>query len=711
AKPVQGSKVKDYENNNANIDFEFLGVDSSKLDIECSGIDVNGDPLPKNTMTYNPIDGGGVVRLTASKVGKYTVKVTPKSGVCWPDKSSNAIEFTYYIKYKVAELGISGSNTAVYNGKEQSFALLNYDKDKMDVKADSVADLTFDDDGTPAVFKVTKAKTYNVNVELKNTTLMEWSSGGTGVKSVSVEITKKKVTKPTLSDNPPSKPYTGSPVNFPLSNYTAGGDVVLKDPSSATVSSITQTNAGTYVYTISLKDKNNTEWVGGGTADDTLTVYITSSGIAKPSLSNSAALLTQEKTYSTTTTPKGATFTIYNTAGVYITPTDTTQTDAVLSGNTITVTKVGTYTFTVSLADSTNTKWDDDTNGTYDLTVKVKPKEVVKPTLATTESSSKPYTGNSITFNLTGMSADVELKDPSSATVAGITQTNAGTYDYSATLVDPINTTWVGGGTTPVPLPVTIEKKGIVIPAFTQNADKKTYNGSEQTFSLSTLDASAIEIRNSDGDVVTAFTGKDARTYNYKLHLKDTANTQWKDTDGDITPKDISVTIDPATLDITSFTCSETTLSWEKGTSGVTFSVVENSLDNETVKLMLYIEKGGQKSYDFDSVDEIVAKTVTVTIPNRLDQGTYTIGVELADASLYPANGNYVLTNVQSKIRKTFRVTGLGLTLTEENMPWVYKYTDKDGMENIVNILAQEGETARNVKLTYTGNEYEFSID
>ncbi|MDE5549228.1 MAG: hypothetical protein K2J13_03145, partial [Clostridia bacterium] len=249
AKPVQGSKVKDYENNNANIDFELLGVDSSKLDIECSGIDVNGDPLPKNTMTYNPIDGGGVVRLTASKVGVYTVKVTPKSGVCWPDKSTNAIEFTYYIKYKVAELGISGSNTAVYNGKEQSFALLNYDKDKMDVKADSVADLTFDDDGTPAVFKVTKAKTYNVNVELKNTTLMEWSSGGTGVKSVSVEITKKKVTKPTLSDNPPSKPYTGSPVNFPLSNYTAGGDVVLKDPSSATVSAITQTNAGTYVYT------------------------------------------------------------------------------------------------------------------------------------------------------------------------------------------------------------------------------------------------------------------------------------------------------------------------------------------------------------------------------------------------------------------------------------------------------------------------------
>ncbi|MDE5548791.1 MAG: hypothetical protein K2J13_00915, partial [Clostridia bacterium] len=178
-----------------------------------------------------------------------------------------------------------------------------------------------------------------------------------------------------------------------------------------------------------------------------------------------------------------------------------------------------------------------------------------------------------------------------------------------------------------------------------------------------------------------------------------------------ITPKDISVTIDPATLDITSFTCSETTLSWEKGTSGVTFSVVENSIENETVKLMLYIEKGGQKSYDFDSVDESVAKTVTVTIPNRLDQGTYTIGVELADASLYPANGNYVLTNVQSKIRKTFRVTGLGLTLTEENMPWVYKYTDKDGMENIVNILAQESVTARYVKLTYTGNEYEFSID
>ncbi|MDE5549360.1 MAG: hypothetical protein K2J13_03810, partial [Clostridia bacterium] len=447
------------------------------------------------TTEITPTYANGGLSFKVQDVGKYTLKITLKDGLSWMDGSTSK-EFDYTLKYKVSEPKFSeNSATSIektYDKSEKSLAL-TCNKDLIDVKIkdEDAENLKFDTD--TSTFKVTNAKTsYVVSVELKNKELMEWTTvGDIQDKSLEITIKKMQVAKPKLSDNPPSKPYTGSPVNFPMSNYTAGGDVELKGPSPSTnvVSSITQTNAGTYVYTISLKDKNNTEWVGGGTADDTLTVYITSSGIAKPSLSNSAALLTQEKTYSTTTTPKGATFTIYNTAGVSITPTDTTQTDAVLSGNTITVTKVGTYTFRVELADSTNTKWDDNTSGTYDLTVKVKPKEVTKPTLATTESSSKPYTGNSITFNLTGMSADVELKDPSSATVSAITQTNAGTYDYSASLVDPINTTWVGGGTTAVPLPVTITRKNIAIPAFATGADRKTYDGSKQPFSLPTLDS------------------------------------------------------------------------------------------------------------------------------------------------------------------------------------------------------------------------------
>ncbi|MDE5548952.1 MAG: hypothetical protein K2J13_01730, partial [Clostridia bacterium] len=156
----------------------------------------------------------------------------------------------------------------------------------------------------------------------------------------------------------------------------------------------------------------------------------------------------------------------------------------------------------------------------------------------------------------------------------------------------------------------------------------------------------------------------------------------------------------------------ESTLSWAIGESNVTFTIEEDSLSGDNVKLKLYREQSGVKAYDLTSVDESVAKTVTVTIPNYLPQGSYVIGVELADESLYPDNGNYTLSTTNtSQYRKTFVVKGQGLALTEDNMPWVYKYTDKDGMENKVDVLAQNGVSPRKAELTYTGYEYEFTVD
>ncbi|MDE7191444.1 MAG: hypothetical protein K2O35_03165, partial [Clostridia bacterium] len=530
--------------NGGSLDFKLSYVDTDVLDFNLTYLGLNAaTTLPSDVST---VATDGEYKLTAKEVGKYTLKVKPKSGKYWYDGTAAEKEYVFYIKHKVSEPVFVDSSTAsvtkTYNGSEQSAAISNYDKDLMDIKASSVADLTFDATASPPLFKATKAKTYYVVVDLKDTTLMEWSTvGDTSSKSLTFVIEKKKIAKPTLANSAEtSKAYISqtTPVAFLLTNLSGytDGEVEIDAPTSP---------SGASVDSSSLKAIN-----------------------------------------------------------------------------------VGTYNFTVKLKDTDNTEWSD-----------------------------------------------------------------------------------ASGGSLPYSISVTVTRKDVPIPSFVSGADKKTYNGNNQTFAL-TID-SAIEIKNIHQNVVTALEEKNAGEYTYTLNLKDTQNTQWQGTNADVSPKNISFTIEKKTLDITSFVCSKSgsTPSWEKGESGVTFTVVEDSIVGDTVKLKLYIEQGGNKSYDFAAIDETVAKTVTVTIPDYLAQGSYIIGVELADAASDNANGNYVLTSVQSHIRKTFVIKGQGLSLTEENMPWIYKYTDKDGIENSIAILPQAGTTARKAQLTYTGYEYEFAVN
>ena len=627
-----------YYDNGSDVTFELDKINKELVDIEFTAEYLDSEYKNVETaVTYSctPSYANGGMSFKVNEVGKYTVKVTPKEGQSWVDGTNETRTYTYTLKYKVSEPKFSENSTTsiekTYDKSEKSLAL-TYNKDLIDVKikdADST-NLKFDI-GTSA-FKVKNAKTsYVVDVALKNNELMEWSTAGDiSDKSLTITIKKMQIAQPKINGDK-SKPYTGSAVTFPLLNYSAtGGDVELKGPSPSTnvVTSIAQTNVGTYNYTVSLKDKDNTAWAdedGGGKDDFTLTVSITSSGINKPSLSNTELLLTQKKTYSTTTTPKGATFTLYNTTGVTIEPADEEQTDAVLSGNTITVTKAGTYIFNVELADKSNTEWKDGTKAGYTITV-------------------------------------------------------------------------------------TVDRKSIDIPQFALGADKKTYNGSEQTFNL-TMDNDAIEIRDSESNVVTAITGKNARTYEYTLNLKDPINTQWKGTsDGDVEAKSISVTVDKKALKFTiSCSVSGSTPTWETGADNVVYTVViGETCADDTIKLRLYTEKGGIKSNDFASIDESVANTVKAALPDYLLPGGYIFGIDLPEG--VADNDNYKLPVAASDYRKSFTIKGQGLSLTADNMPWRCKYVDKDNLEIPVEIMG-EGYVTGKAKLTYNTYEYEFYVD
>lgn len=120
-------------------------------------------------------------------------------------------------------------------------------------------------------FQQKDAGTYKVRLTLKDTDHYEWA-GRTNAKFIEYKfvINKKQVRKP--SETPVIYKYTGSPISYTLAD---NADYWVSSNS-------TQTEPGTYKITISLSDKNNTEWNDGTQTDLEREFVIYSSMITNP---------------------------------------------------------------------------------------------------------------------------------------------------------------------------------------------------------------------------------------------------------------------------------------------------------------------------------------------------------------------------------------------------------------------------------------------
>ncbi|MDE5617196.1 MAG: hypothetical protein K2I78_05340, partial [Clostridia bacterium] len=173
------------------VTFELENVDKDLVDIKIEATDIDGKSI--TAPEYSIKDG--VLSFKASKVGKYVVKATPKSGEYWSDGTNTTKNYTYNIKYHVTPLAWKdGKNSSGYNGEKQYFEVENYDENKMTV--------------TPALEKIPEgqanagkwalgvinyADKSKVKVELKNTDFMEWTDDDTSTakESMTYSITKK----------------------------------------------------------------------------------------------------------------------------------------------------------------------------------------------------------------------------------------------------------------------------------------------------------------------------------------------------------------------------------------------------------------------------------------------------------------------------------------------------------------------------------------
>ncbi|MDE5942999.1 MAG: hypothetical protein K2H30_02175, partial [Clostridia bacterium] len=140
------------------------------------------------------------------------------------------------------------------------------------------------------VFTATKAGTYTLKFNLTADAIangIEWSTGGTGEKTLTFTINKGKLALPTIT---PPQSYSGSALMFTLANFNMGQDISMDGvtpPSGATVTDASggtptdttdtflATEVGKYTVNLSLRNSNNYTWTDGTDTAKTVDFEIT----------------------------------------------------------------------------------------------------------------------------------------------------------------------------------------------------------------------------------------------------------------------------------------------------------------------------------------------------------------------------------------------------------------------------------------------------
>ena len=356
----------------------------------------------------------------------------------------------------------SQSGSLTYNGSSQSPTWLNYNSSQLTIGGDTSG---------------TNAGTYTATFTPKSDYC--WSGGSQSAVSVSWSIGVKSVAVPTVTNT--SFTYDGSSHAPTIGSYDQNEITVSGDTS--------ETDTGNYSLDFDLVDTSNTQWTDTTTATKSVAWSIGVKTITIPTVSGAL-------TYNGT--QQSATISTYD-------PNEVTVT-----GNP-TATNVGTYTVYFDLADTTNTKWSDDSITTKSGTWSISKKSIAVPTV----------TGTSFTYDGTAKAPTISSFDSNEITQGGTaTATNAGSYSITFDLVDTTNTQWVGGSTAQQTEAWTVAKKTISVPSVTNTS--YTYDGTAKSPTVGSFDTNEIT---QGGDS----SATNAGTYSITFTLVDTSNTEWTD--------------------------------------------------------------------------------------------------------------------------------------------------------------------------------------
>ena len=291
---------------------------------------------------------------SAKNAGTYTVNFTPLDMYIWSDtKNQNAKSQTWQIdKMKLTKPSASVTEFN-YDGNSKTLSLSNFDANYMSVTGNSN----------------TGAGSFSCTVSLKDTNNTCWSDNSTSNVVITWKINPLKLNKPTASVT--EFTYDGNAKTLELSNF---------DSSYMNVTGNSNTGADSYSCTVSLKNKTNTCWSDGTTADVVITWKINPLKLNKPTAS------VTEFTYD----GNAKTLNLSNFNSSYMNVTGNSNTGA------------GSYSCTVSLKNTTNTKWSDNSTSNVVINWKINPLKLNKPAASVTEFN---YDGNSKTLELSNFNS------------------------------------------------------------------------------------------------------------------------------------------------------------------------------------------------------------------------------------------------------------------------------------------------------------------
>ena len=232
-------------------------------------------------------------------------------------------------------------------------------------------------DGNGSTLSATNVGEYASILSLTDPDNYAWSVGGSEAKTVEWEITPKAISEPVL-DTSSFDAQSGNGFVFDgTAKEIYWTSASLPDGNIASYSGTkTATNVGNYTAKYVLSDKANYVWATSGTTDDVeYAWFIETRVIEKPSITQA------NYTYNGSVQTYESTTTWYSFTG---------------SG-----TNYGTYPVTVSLTDTDNTKWNDNTTASYEVADKISiAKKVVTLTVAVT-SNSQVYGATPATVTVT----------------------------------------------------------------------------------------------------------------------------------------------------------------------------------------------------------------------------------------------------------------------------------------------------------------------
>jgi len=300
------------------------------------------------TSTYYNITADGFTECISADEYAFKVSLVDKNNLYWDNFNGTADRY-YYFTISKKKITIP-----TYTEKSISYDTVDHFKEfKNAISTNSAYAVTAYNDITTAI----SAGTYSFTVKLNDKTNYCWSDNTTSDITVTHKINKKVITIPTYTQL--EKTYDGSDYFDTFTNAiptNASYTVIANNDITTAI------NVGTYSFTISLIDTDNTIWSNNTTSDITVTHKINKQKV------------TLEYTIKSVEYNKENRFSLFNSA---ITKNDSIYT--VTADGFSTAINVGEYDFIVSLKNTSNYCWSDESIENITVTHKITPIVVASP--------------------------------------------------------------------------------------------------------------------------------------------------------------------------------------------------------------------------------------------------------------------------------------------------------------------------------------------